>query len=136
MSELDKSAFQDMRNALLTVRILARLQEERPKNTWLDNIIREEEEKNGYSQQVPLVNQSTFLAMLCLTGLWLREAYFKDKCAKPILRKHIAPFVCDKKIVVEYGNQATKFSKKHAEKFAYRIRNAIAHAKINISGSS
>lgn len=133
MQELDKAAFQDSRNALLSARIQARLQSEREGNEWLDGVLRDEEERSGYSKPVPLVNQATFLAMLYATALWLRETYFSEPRAVAILQSHIRPFVGNSNVEVTYGSNATEFTQEKAEQFARRIRNAVAHASIEIN---
>lgn len=136
MQDLDKAAFQDSRNALLSARIQARLQVERERNEWLDGILQEEERVNGYSKPVPLVNQATFLAMLYATALWLREAYFSKEPAVAVLRKHIQPFVANCAIKVTYGPQATRFTPEKSEQLARRIRNALGHASIVVGENS
>jgi len=133
MQQIDGAAFQDSRNALLSARIQARLQDERKDNEWLDGLLRDVEKKNGYTGPVPLVNQATFLAMLYSTALWLREAYFKDVNAVSILRKHIKSFVGNGDIGVVYGSSAKNFSGDNPEEFARRLRNAVAHASISIN---
>ena len=136
MQDLDKAAFQDSRNALLSARIQARLQIERGKNQWLDGVLQEVEENNGYSKPVPLVNQATFLAMLYATALWLRETYFSEEPAVAILRIHIRPFVGSSDIKVTYGPNATQFTQERSEQFARRIRNALGHASITVGENS
>jgi hypothetical protein len=136
MKDLDKAAFQDSRNALLSARIQARLQFERRNNAWLDSVLQEEEKINGYSKPVPLVNQATFLAMLYATALWLRETYFSEEPAVAILRHHIRPFVGNCDINVTYGPNATQFTQEKSEQFARRIRNALGHASITVSENS
>lgn len=132
MQDFDRNAFQDTRNALLLVRILSRLQNERGSCKWLDNILRDEEKKSGYSKPVPLVNQAAFLFMLYATALWLRETYFSNKSAINILRQHVQPFL-DKGLKIEYGAAAVKFTNENAENFARRIRNALGHASITVN---
>lgn len=136
MQDLDKAAFQDSRNALLSARIQARLQIERGRNEWLDSVLQEVEKINGYSKPVPLVNQSTFLAMLYATALWLRETYFSAEPAVAILRNHIRPFVINCDIKVKYGPNATQFTQEKSEQFARRIRNALGHASIAVDENS
>lgn len=133
MKDIDKAAFQDSKNALLSARIQARLQDERRGNIWLDSVLREVEMSNGYSGPVPLVNQATFLAMLYSTALWLRDSYFTDKYALDILRKHIKPFIGNCKIGVAYGLSAKHFSENNSEQFARRLRNALGHASLTIN---
>lgn len=136
MQDLDKAAFQDSRNALLSARIQARLQLERGRNEWLDGVLREEESSSGYSNPVPLVNQATFLAMLYATALWLRETYFSEFPAMAILQNHIRPFVGNREIMVTYGPKAAQFTQEKPEQFARRIRNAIGHASIVVGENS
>ncbi|GAB1235463.1 hypothetical protein [Ferrigenium sp. UT5] len=136
MQAIDKAAFQDSRNALLSAKIQARLQDERRENKWLDGVLRDVERNNGFSGPVPLVNQATFLAMLYSTALWLRESYFKDQDAVVILRKHINSFVGNSDIKVAYGSSATHFSKNNPEQFARRLRNALGHASVAVNNDT
>jgi hypothetical protein len=133
MQHINRAAFQHSRNALLSAQIQARLQEERIDNEWLDNVLRDVENNNGYSAPVPLVNQATFLAMLYSTALLLRETYFTDKHAVNILRKHIKSFVGNSDIKVTYGSSAIHFSEANSELFARRLRNALGHASLEVN---
>ena len=132
----DNSAFQAARIALYSARLQARLQEERSGNKGLDDILRDEESKNGYPGPVPLVNRATYMAMLYFTALWLRNKYFGNNQTVKILRKHIRPFVENGNVIVCYGPAAARFSGNNAELFARRLRNAIAHADVTINNDT
>lgn len=131
----EKNVFQDTRNMLLMVRVLSRLENERKNNNSLDQLLCKVEEENGYSNRVPLINQSTFLAMLYSTALWLRESLFNDPNAVEILRKHVKPFITRSDIKITYGADAVHFTEGKSEQFSRRIRNAVAHASVEITGS-
>jgi hypothetical protein len=73
MKGIDEGAFLDAKNALLLVRQLARLDKERESNQWLDRLLSDVEQQNGYSSKVPLLNQAAFLSMAYSTLVWLRD---------------------------------------------------------------
>ncbi|MDC9726606.1 MAG: HEPN family nuclease [Candidatus Thioglobus sp.] len=129
---MNKNAFLDAKNSLLMVRILARLDIERPGNEWLDKVISEVENANGYQKKVPLVNQTVFLSMAYSTLVWLRESYFKNKKAKKALSNRVMPLFSNHKIKIDKGEKAKEIGEKAPIEFIRRIRNSLGHANVSI----
>jgi len=137
MNQVDKNAFLDAKNGLLMARVLARLENERSGNKWLDNIISDVEKANGYEEKVPLVNQAVFLAMAYSTLIWLRESYFKDKPqAKKALENRVKPLFRNHKIEIEKGKDAKEVGEESIIEFIRRVRNALGHANVSVIENS
>ncbi len=133
MTQIDKNAFLDAKNSLLMARILARLDNERLGNKWLDEIVSEVEKANGYERKVPLVNQAVFLAMAYSTLVWLRESYFNENPqVKSVLRKRVEPLFSRHEIKIDKGEKAKDIGEKSPIEFVRRVRNALGHANVKI----
>lgn len=133
MNQINRNAFLDAKNSLLMARLLARLNDERPNNKWLDEIISEVEKENGYEKKVPLVNQAVFLAMAYSTLVWLRESYFiNNPQAKSILEKKVKPLFSKHKIKISKGKKTKDIGENSPIEFVRRVRNALGHANIEI----
>ena len=132
MSDANKNAFLDAKNALLLMRQLARLDEERGSNSRLDEIMAEEERAAGYSLKVPLLNQAAFLAIAYSTLVWLRESYFKDDPARTTLKRRVENIFDDPTLAIKTGPKAIEISKSNPTELVRRVRNSLAHADVEI----
>ena len=133
MVQISKTAFSDAKNFLLMARVLARLESERANNEWLDSVLSEVENENGYKEKVPLVNQCVFLSMAYSTLLWLRESYFKqDSSAKKVLEEKVKPLFLKYSIDIQKGKEAKELGDSSPIEFIRRMRNALGHANVAI----
>jgi hypothetical protein len=132
MTQPDKRAFLDAKNTLLLVRQLARLDHERLSNERLHAILTEEEKKNGYSRQVPLLNQAAFLALAYSAFVWLRESYFKDDSAKEKIANHVAWIFDDPSLKIVTGPKSQSIDKANPQRLVRRVRNSLGHASVEI----
>ncbi|MCR9116604.1 MAG: hypothetical protein NXI22_06605 [bacterium] len=132
MSDANKNPFLDAKNALLLMRQLARLDEERGSNNTLDEILTEEERANGYASKVPLLNQAAFLAITYSTLVWLRESYFKDDPARTTLGKRVESIFDDPTLAIKTGPKAREIGKNNPTELVRRVRNSLGHASVEI----
>lgn len=123
-----KGQYQDARNALFLMRVLAMLQRRRSQDESLDTLIREIEQKNGFVSPVPLVNQANYLMMAYMTLVYPREGYVGEVVGR------WAPRLDWKRVEILSDASGRFTGDRRWDQLLRTLRNALAHGNVDIDG--